>query len=143
MYIYIYYIHKYILILHVHTHIYRYNGLTGVYAGTVSTQAGGVAYPGEWIELTYNIPYTVGYFFVRPIADSRFFIAWSPRLFQLFGSNDAVNWDIVYKSPNITNWLTSGRKYFGLTNAVTYTSYRLVTERVGNNDISTGKESYQ
>jgi len=73
---------------------------------------------------------------MKPVADIHTYIP--HRLFYLFGSNDATTWNLIYQSPNITNWNSAGRKYFGLTTPVTYSAYRIVTERVGNFDVSAG-----
>lgn len=92
----------------------------GNYVGSASTTIGGVAYPGEWIQL--DLPFAV-------TLRSYSFGEWSGKSWTLAGSKDGITWTAVDARANSTN--TIGPNSFGISsNVLSYSYFRLCANAV-------------
>jgi hypothetical protein len=104
-----------------------YNSTTGSYNGTVGTTTiDGTIYSGEYLEIAVPQPIKLSSFRILPSSTSTS----APRDFYVLGSNDGSTWNLVSTHTQVTDW-TASQKTFSINSSVSYTTFRLVTTKVG------------
>ncbi|MGV7000393.1 hypothetical protein ACWA2C_17030 [Priestia megaterium] len=80
----------------------------------------------SFIGYQFNSPTLIGSYSLMVQNDAtNTYMSETPREWQFEGSNDNLNWDILDKQTDITDWIPYSRKIFNFSNEKPYTFYRL------------------
>jgi len=108
-----------------------YNSTTGAYTGSVTTNAGGTTYSGEWIQTCLNNAIRLKSYTITP-RQTVDYARTSPRSFVVLGSNDESTWTLIDEQTSITNWYYSAKTFNVTRTPSSFAYYRLVARQVGN-----------
>lgn len=110
-----------------------YNTTTGAYTGSVTTNAGGTTYSGEWIQTRLPQAIRLNSYTITPRRDNPpDYARVSPRSFVILGSNDESTWTLVDERTGVTDWYYSAKTFNVTRTPSSFAYYRLVARQVGN-----------
>ena len=108
-----------------------YDATTGNYSGSVSTTAGSIGYPGEWLQLQLPNQIRLKYFTIQSTLN--FETVSAPRSFALLASTTGSEWTSIYETSTANLWQAPQRSIsFNTTNQSFYDYFRLVNREIGN-----------
>ena len=104
-----------------------YDSTTGSYNGTnVTISLDASSYSGEWLSLQAPQKMIMSSMTITPSSSS----GSAPRDFYVLGSNDNVSWALLSSFTGVTDWTTQSKTFFINTTSA-YTTFRLVTSKLG------------
>lgn len=82
-----------------------------------------------WLAYQFSDKKTVSTYSIIP-----YNTATSPKTWTFEGSNDGVNWTVIDRQINITNWGANQKRMFGFVNKDSYSMYRINISDTNNGD---------
>jgi hypothetical protein len=117
-----------------------YDSTTGNYLGSNTTLVGNSNMSGEWIQVNFPYPITVGQILFD--TNSTLGTTDSPNTFTLVGANPNGTFSNVLSYSNIGDWGAGGiwyKAYFPNPTTEFFQNWRLIVHRVGNSNVGTGR----
>ena len=109
----------------------RYDSTSGAYNGNFVTTniTGGTAssMTGEWIQI--KLPYKLLVKSVGLGAYNDFFLR-MPKSMAIVGSNDGINWEVIFEQTSTTVYTVSEVRTINLTTTGKYSYFRLITRSI-------------
>jgi hypothetical protein len=111
---------------------YTYPG--GIATGVTSTTISSSAYTGEWLQIKVQTAVQIASFTLCVSLDQNIYRG--PNTFKIAGSNDGITWTLIHTAVGLVFGAYSQTFSVNAGNSNTYTYFRIVVNKVGNNGTS-------